>query len=816
MSASRHEFNYTLYNDSAVQYDPSRASTAIRMGGLDVYSIIASWTTEAARTAKTWDAAKTAAVTISDLTYTADAAGAAGNSITIEYLDSVKASRVVQDITYTADAKGSAGNNIRVAYVTGGFGGQESAARTGAGTSGDPYVCTATIQGAGAYGMPSGVAGTRGTLVVQDLTHTANVRGEYVSVAYVTGGFGGEESSARTGAGTVGNPYVVTVTIQGANEYPAKTCVGGTRSSVVIQDLTYHSDVRTAASNYIQIDYTAGGTAGAESVAVTGVGTAVDPYIITVTIESGVSTATQIETAINATGAATALVDVTVSGTGGTAQTTISATPLTGGVDSGINASTDVITSVAHGFVDGVRIQVSSTGTLPGGLSASTDYWVNKLSDDTFELCASYADVGTGTQVNLTNQGAESATITFTSFGSTATEIDAAIAADGDSNTTLSTAVTGTGGNAQNLFAVAPLTGNVASIIDTTADTITIASHGLVNGVRLQVSTSTGSVPGGLAASTDYWVVGVSGSSFQLAAAYGGGAINLTDQGTESATFTFTPRASTATEVKAAIDASGDCAAVVDATITGTGSNQQALASVVALAGGLGGAAGAEEVVVASTAIKVYIEDGVSTADQVKAAVNLVSAATALVDITGTGATAQAVTAATPLTGGVASELNLTTGALTIPTHGLVTGIEGQLTTTGTLPTGLATSTNYWAIYVDANTIKLASSYDNAVAGTAIIPTDDGGENSVNTFTPTALSGSIQLKVTNDDPASSSASWVNFGSATSISGDSSVTLVGPAGTSFPVAFPFRGLRMDVTATGGGIALSAKFHGRSIS
>jgi hypothetical protein len=50
--------------------------------------------------------------------------------------------------------------------------------------------------------------------------------------------------------------------------------------------------------------------------------------------------------------------------------------------------------------------------------------------------------------------------------------------------------------------------------------------------------------------------------------------------------------------------------------------------------------------------------------------------------------------------------------SLTIPNHGLHNG-DGpvQLGTTGALPAPLALDTNYWVIYVDANTIKLAASY---------------------------------------------------------------------------------------------------------
>ncbi len=52
--------------------------------------------------------------------------------------------------------------------------------------------------------------------------------------------------------------------------------------------------------------------------------------------------------------------------------------------------------------------------------------------------------------------------------------------------------------------------------------------------------------------------------------------------------------------------------------------------------------------------------------------------------------------------------------------HGLETGDVVRLTTSGTLPAGLALATDYYVIRVDANSFKLASSLANAEAGTAV------------------------------------------------------------------------------------------------
>lgn len=67
-------------------------------------------------------------------------------------------------------------------------------------------------------------------------------------------------------------------------------------------------------------------------------------------------------------------------------------------------------------------------------------------------------------------------------------------------------------------------------------------------------------------------------------------------------------------------------------------------------------------------------------------------------------------------------DVNTSTERITIPGHGYQTG-QGpfQLTTSGTLPTGLSTGTNYWIIAVDINTISFASTQANAYVPTPVL-----------------------------------------------------------------------------------------------
>ena len=61
-----------------------------------------------------------------------------------------------------------------------------------------------------------------------------------------------------------------------------------------------------------------------------------------------------------------------------------------------------------------------------------------------------------------------------------------------------------------------------------------------------------------------------------------------------------------------------------------------------------------------------------------------------------------------------------TPGVFTLTSHGMVTGSQVYLTTTGALPTGLAANTNYFVILVGANSFNLATTFANAIAGTTI------------------------------------------------------------------------------------------------
>jgi hypothetical protein len=89
------------------------------------------------------------------------------------------------------------------------------------------------------------------------------------------------------------------------------------------------------------------------------------------------------------------------------------------------------------------------------------------------------------------------------------------------------------------------------------------------------------------------------------------------------------------------------------------------------------------------------------------------------------------------------TEVSDGTGALTVPNHGLATAeavTADFLSANGALPAPLAVNTVYYAIVVDANNVKLATSSGNANSGTAIALTSTG-EGEINLVSPLQLEG---------------------------------------------------------------------------
>ncbi len=92
----------------------------------------------------------------------------------------------------------------------------------------------------------------------------------------------------------------------------------------------------------------------------------------------------------------------------------------TTGSVSAISAAADTITIASHGYSTAQAVQISSNGTLPGGLSAGT-YYAIVTDSNTIKLATSVANANAGTAVNIFNAGSGTMTLINASSGTTTT-----------------------------------------------------------------------------------------------------------------------------------------------------------------------------------------------------------------------------------------------------------------------------------------------------------------------------------------------------------------------------------------------------------
>lgn len=141
-------------------------------------------------------------------------------------------------------------------------------------------------------------------------------------------------------------------------------------------------------------------------------------------------------------------------------------------------ADDEIFTLAAHGFYTGDGPVTFTAAALPTGISATVEYYIIRLTANTFQVAASRAAALAGTEVTYTTDG----------------------------TTVVMHWVTGVKSVSQ-----------AASAITDAADTYTIAGHGLVTAERVQVANSGGAIPTGLAADTDYYVIVVDNATIQFA-----------------------------------------------------------------------------------------------------------------------------------------------------------------------------------------------------------------------------------------------------------------------------------------------------------
>lgn len=247
---------------------------------------------------------------------------------------------------------------------------------------------------------------------------------------------------------------------------------------------------------------------------------------------------------------------------------------------------------------------------------------------------------------------------------------------------------------------------------------VTLTSHGLgdFTGPVQFTPQGAGVLPGGLSASTNYWLLASTSNAVQVLTA-AGLAVDLTSVG--SGTIDVDGAALQEDFTDTDVDATdNEITMTAHGAVTGYGPVRFTLqGDASALPAGLA----------VSTDYWLIAVD----ANTVKVASSFANAiAGTAIDITDTG---------TPGSGGyrcaraavnddfTSGDVTITDGLLTAAAHGKDTGYGPvRLTTSGTLPGGLATGTDYWLIVVSSNTFQLASSKANALAGVAIEVQDAG------------------------------------------------------------------------------------------
>ena len=76
-----------------------------------------------------------------------------------------------------------------------------------------------------------------------------------------------------------------------------------------------------------------------------------------------------------------------------------------------VDTSAETVTISSHKFQVGDTVQVSTTGGLPSGLSASTTYYIIDASSNTIKFATTLANAKAGTAINLASQGTGNHTI---------------------------------------------------------------------------------------------------------------------------------------------------------------------------------------------------------------------------------------------------------------------------------------------------------------------------------------------------------------------------------------------------------------------
>lgn len=296
--------------------------------------------------------------------------------------------------------------------------------------------------------------------VIQDLKYTSKIsgpEGNEISIEYLAGSVLTsavlviQDMTYTASPGAAGNAISVLYT----------QFTPGVKADRDVQDINWEADTPGLAGNNISFVYIDGATAGSELVNVTGSGTGGDPYIITVTIEDGVSTADQIRLAVGLDGTAGPLVDGIALGTGLEAQSIQSSIFLTDGLDAIGDAGNEVVNVVSNQIEIVLESGVSTAQNVldavlasPGALAlvtptiSGTPSTAQTAPVTEANLSGGFDDVGLpGAEVVTVNNS--DITVQFVNGDSTAAQIKTAIEGLPAADALVTVIIDGTAGNFQ-------------------------------------------------------------------------------------------------------------------------------------------------------------------------------------------------------------------------------------------------------------------------------------------------------------------------------------------------------------------------------
>lgn len=407
------------------------------------------------------------------------------------------------------------------------------------------YASTAlgntTAAGAG-VAIPAGVSvliRTDGVDVVEQLNQivgTLNVGGTLTAQANATvqGSLTVNDSAflgrAQTATITVASPAVITVAASPLNGTAVRFTTDGLLPAPLATTTTYYVINRTATT--FQVSLTSGGSAVDTNAFGSGTHTVTTVSLAT-TAPSGTAN-TQLATTAFVSNAITN-VPVTL------VDWSLSETSTTQALSSMTVASPTVITvptAPANGTA--VSFAASGAGVLPTGITANAAYYVYNRTSTTYNLSTT-----AGTSLTVTMKSGATFTGSIAGTTLTVTAVASGLISTGQvisgtgvtAGTSITALGTGVGGVGTYTVSASQTVSSTTITAVSTPGIVTVATAPS-NG-NIVSFTTTGTLPTGITAGTNYYVINRTSTTFQIATTSGGTAINFggTQTGTHTATW---------------------------------------------------------------------------------------------------------------------------------------------------------------------------------------------------------------------------------------------------------------------------------------